>query len=263
MRARRPSTLIQVKRRRVLVRQARGQRSSDMDGMVISRRLCVRWLPLALSGWGMTGDASTAPAAGLKLLPLPAPQLQGPMSVEQALQQRRSQREFAAEALSLQDVAQVLWAAQGVTDPSGRRTAPSAGARAPLELYLVVGQVTGLGTGVYRYDAHAHSLLDHRHGDLRAALAAAAAEQAWMRDAPALLVIAAVTARSQARYGDRAERYVQIEAGHVSQNVYLQCTARGLATVFVGAFDELQLRQTLGLPAEQTLLGLMPFGRRH
>jgi SagB-type dehydrogenase family enzyme len=230
--------------------------------MAISRRLCVRWLPLALGAWLRIGHALPPSPDGARQLALPAPQLQGPMSVEQALQQRRSRREFSAEALSLQDVAQVLWAAQGVTDPSGHRTAPSAGARAPLELYLVVGQVTGLPPGVYRYDARAHALLAIHDGDLRAPLAVAAAGQTWMRDAPALLLIAAVLSRTQARYGNRGERYVQLEAGHAAQNVYLQCTARGLATVFVGAFDESLLRQTLSLPAEQTPQGLMPFGRR-
>lgn len=232
------------------------------EGMVIHRRLCVRWLPLALGVWVGIGHALAPSPDAETQLALPPPQLQGPMSVEQALQQRRSRREFAADPISLQDVGQVLWAAQGVTDPSGRRTAPSAGARAPLEHYLAVGRVTGLRPGVYRYDPRAHALLEFRSGDLRAALAAAAAGQTWMRDAPALLVIAAVPSRTQARYGGRAEGYVQIEAGHASQNVYLQCTARGLATVFVGAFDEALLRQTLSLPAEQTPLGLMPFGRR-
>lgn len=222
----------------------------------------MQWLPLALGGWVRVGHTLAPPPDGQMQLALPPPQFQGPMSVEQALQQRRSRREFAAEALSLQDVAQVLWAGQGVTDPSGRRTAPSAGARTPLELYLVAGQVTGLRPGVYRYDARSHTLLALRSGDLRAALAAAAAGQAWMRDAPALLLIAAVPSRTQARYGNRAERYVQLEAGHAAQNVYLQCTARGLATVFVGAFDESLLRQTLDLPADQAPLGLMPFGHR-
>lgn len=231
--------------------------------MAIGRRRFVRWLPLALGGWVRIGHTLAPSPDSQMQLALPPPQLQGPMSVEQALQQRRSRREFAAAALSLQDVAQVLWAAQGVTDASGRRTAPSAGARAPLELYLVVGQVTGLRPAVYRYDARAHALLAFRGGDLRPALAAAAAGQNWMRDAPALLLITAVLSRTQARYGNRAERYVHLEAGHAAQNVYLQCTARGLATVFVGVFDEALLRRTLSLPAEQTPLGLMPFGHRH
>jgi SagB-type dehydrogenase family enzyme len=182
------------------------------------------------------------------------------MSVEQALQQRRSQREFAAAPLELRDVSQLLWAAQGVTDARGYRTAPSAGALAPLELFLVAGNVTGLVAGIYRYERQSHSLVALRAAELRPQLAAAALGQAAVRDAPALLVIAAVYPRTQSRYGAKAERFVHIEAGHAAQNVYLQCTARGLSTVLIGAFDETKLRETLGLPADHTPLGLMPFG---
>lgn len=208
------------------------------------------------------GAGGSVPAQDLgQTVTLPPPQVQGSMAVEQALQQRRSTREFAAVPLGLQDVAQVLYAAQGVTDPRGWRAAPSAGALAPLEVYLVAGKVLGLQPGVYGYRPDAHALIPVRAGELLGELAVAALGQAAVRDAPAVLVIAAVYQRTRARYGSRAERFVHLEAGQASQNVYLQCTARGLATVFVGAFDDARVRSVLGLPSDQVPLGLMPFGR--
>jgi SagB-type dehydrogenase family enzyme len=160
----------------------------------------------------------------------------------------------------LPDVAQVLWAAQGVSDPQGRRTVPSAGGLAPLEIYLVAGNVSGLPAGLYRYQPGAHALLAIRTGDLRAKLATSALGQSALREAPASLLIAAVYQRTRERYRDRAERYVHIEAGHAAQNVYLQCTARGLGTVLIGSFDDAALSATLALPPEHAPLALMPFG---
>lgn len=202
---------------------------------------------------------SSAQAAS-GVIPLPPPELKGPMSVEQALQQRRSIREFSGEALDLSDISQILWAAQGKTGSHGLHTTPSAGGLAPLEIYLLAGKVSGMAPGVYRYRVDEHALGRIRAGDLRTQLAAAAHGQTWAGEAPALLVIAADYQRTRKRYGSRAERYVHIEAGHAAQNVYLQCTARGAATVLVGAFDDGEVARVLGLPAEHVPLGLMPLG---
>lgn len=221
----------------------------------------LRPLACALSAWVLSSGAVSAQGDDRRLA-LPPPDLKGTMPVEQALLQRRSNREFAAAPLGLKEVSQVLWAAQGVTDPRGLRTAPSAGALAPLELYLVAGNVTGLPAGLYRYHPESHALFAIRAGELRPQLAAAALGQSVIRDAPAALVIAAEVQRTRNRYGDRAERYVHIEVGHAAQNVYLQCTASGLGTVLIGAFDDLKMREALGLPAEQVPLGLMPIGRK-
>lgn len=188
--------------------------------------------------------------------------LKGAVSVEEALQQRRSVRTFADAPLGLEDVAQVLWAAQGVTTrPSGYRTTPSAGALQPLVIYLVAGKVAGLTPGVYRYEPNEHALVLTQTGDLRGALAASALGQRSVQEAPAVVVIAADYQRTAHKYGNRAQRYVHMEAGHAAQNVYLQATARGLGTVLVGAFDDLNVREALGLPASHTPLGLMPLGR--
>jgi SagB-type dehydrogenase family enzyme len=194
-------------------------------------------------------------------LNLPAPAFVGSVSVEKALRQRRSVREFAAAPLTFQDVAQLLWAAQGVTHPKGFRTAPSAGALAPLDIYLVAGDVTGLPAGLYRYLPSGHALAAILRNDLRGQLLEAALGQFAVGQAPALLVIAGTYQRTAGRYGNRAERYVHMEAGHVSQCVYLQATARGLATVLIGAFDDQKVHEALSLPTDQAPLALMPVGR--
>jgi len=194
-------------------------------------------------------------------LALAAPSLAGPLAVEQALQRRRSRRAFRADALTLTEVAQLLWAAQGRTDDGGHRTAPSAGALYPLEVILVAGRVDGLVPGVYRYLPDGHALDRAGDGDRRAAVAATTRGQAWVAEAPALLVIAAALQRTRQRYGTRAERFVALEAGGVAQNVYLQAAARGWATVLVGAFDEPRLRDVLGLGSDREPLVLMPVGR--
>jgi SagB-type dehydrogenase family enzyme len=207
-----------------------------------------------------TAGAAFAQQVGQRV-PLPLPALSGTLSLEAALQQRRSQRALGPAALTLDEASQLVWAAQGVTDARGARTAPSAGALYPLEIYLLAGQVSGLAAGVYRYQPQGHALLMTRAGDPREALRAALPGQAWVGEAPAALLIGAEFERAARKYGERAARYVPLEAGAAAQNVYLQATARGLGTTLVGAFDEARLRQRLDLPAALAPLGLMPVGR--
>lgn len=193
---------------------------------------------------------------------LPRAETAGEMSVEQALKKRRSVREFRRGGLSLDDVAQLLWAAQGITHREGYRTAPSAGALYPLELYLVAGDAGPLLPGVYHYSPKRHELVRVTDGDRRRALAEAAIDQDWVRRAPAVLVIAGIYERSTVKYGRRAQRYMYIEVGHVAQNVYLQATALRLGTVIVGAFHTAEAQKVLELPADHEPLGLMPIGRK-
>jgi SagB-type dehydrogenase family enzyme len=209
---------------------------------------------------GLTG--SNTPSSGdAGAHPLPEARRDGPVSVERALASRRSQRSYAEAPLSLAEVAQLLWAAQGVTHSEGLRTAPSAGALYPLEVHLVAGEVSGLSPGVYRYDPERHRLFRQLEGDLRGALAEKALEQSWVAEAPALLVITAVVRRTARKYGRRAERYALIEAGHAAQNVYLQAEALGLGTVLVGAFEDEPLGRLLRLPPGERPIGLLPVGR--
>jgi SagB-type dehydrogenase family enzyme len=194
-------------------------------------------------------------------LRLPPARRDGKAPLERLLSGRRSIREFARSALTLAEVGQILWAAQGVTHPAGLRAAPSAGALYPLETYLLVGEVSGLAAGVYHYQPHEHGLAKASEGDRRAGLARAALGQMWVADAPAVLVLAAVYRRTAGRYGARAERYVHIEVGHAAQNVYLQALALGLGTTEVGAFDDRAVQSVLGLAGDPDPLAIMPLGR--
>lgn len=195
------------------------------------------------------------------LIALPKPAKDGQVSVEQALWQRRSVRDFSDKPLSLDQVAQLLWAAQGITDSAGHRTAPSAGALYPLEVYLVAGAVEGLEAGVYHYLPESHELLFTTGGDLRTDVADAALGQHWMADAPAMIVIAAIYARTNVKYGERTQRYVNMEVGAAAQNVYLQVEALDLSTVFVGAFYEMRVQNVLELEEVVIPLGIMPVGK--
>jgi SagB-type dehydrogenase family enzyme len=215
----------------------------------------------------VVGACSFGPVGGTgkdqqaRTIQLPDPARDGPVSVEAAMQQRRSVREFAPSALTLADVSQLVWAAQGITSPDGGRTAPSAGATYPIELYVVIGDVEGVQPGVFRYLPDRHALVETATDDRRSVLAGAALRQDALQSAPLVVVITAVYDRTAQRYGARAPRYVHIEVGNVAQSVYLQAAARGLGTVFIGAFDDAEVKQVLDLRPAEEPLGLMPVGR--
>lgn len=213
-------------------------------------------LVLLLVAFAMT------PACGqtAQKIDLPEPDRTGRMAVEQALVQRRSTRTYADEAVTLEEVSQLLWAAQGITHPDGYRTAPSAGALYPLEVYLTGGQVEDLSAGVYRYSPHDHALVVADSADRRAALADAALDQEWIEEGAVALVIAAVYGRTTQKYGERGRRYAHVEVGTAAQNVYLQATALNLETVFVGAFADRKVKEALDLPETHQPLGVMPVG---
>jgi SagB-type dehydrogenase family enzyme len=204
-------------------------------------------------------------ASGGDLVKLPPPSHKGAVSVAEALKARRTVRQFASRPLALAQVGQILWAADGLSDPGGLRTAPSAGATYPLELYLVVGEqgVTNLAPGVYRYLVAGHSLMPTVPGDQRAPVARASLHQSWMAQAPVLVVIAADYRRCTARYGDRGVMYTHMESGHVGQNVFLMAEALGLGAGIVGAFEDRGLSQVLQLPPGQVPLLVMPVGYKH
>ncbi|WP_036269996.1 SagB/ThcOx family dehydrogenase [Methylocaldum szegediense] len=192
---------------------------------------------------------------------LPAPRTSGTVSVEEALHKRYSVREFRSAPISLKDVSQLLWAAQGITHEDRLRTAPSAGAIYPLELYLVAGDVLNLPAGIYHYLPERHRLAVIRRGDFRADLAAAAMRQEWLKDSAAILVFAAVEQRTKAKYDSRGPGYVRMEVGHAAQNALLQAVALGLGGTPVGAFEEEWTAQVLGLAADEKVLYLVPVGK--
>jgi SagB-type dehydrogenase family enzyme len=193
---------------------------------------------------------------------LPRPRLKSGYSFEKVLGERRSVREYSSEELTLANVSQLLWSAQGVTSPEGWRTAPSAGAAFPLELYLAAGKVNGLAQGLYRYRADQHKLIQIGNKDLRADLAGAAPGHEWMKGSAIIIVIAAVYDRATRKYGQRGIRYAHMEVGHAAQNVYLQAASLNLGTALVGAFDDKRVKEVLKLPSDEQPLGLMPVGGR-
>ena len=202
------------------------------------------------------GSASggTAPAL-VAATHLPPPMLSSDLSLEQTLARRRSVREYSDQPLTTAEVGQLLWAAQGITSEQGYRTAPSAGALYPLEIYLVTAD------GVLHYDPSHHSLEPIGHIDARPALYEAALRQEPVLAAPAVFVVTAVYARTAQKYGDRrGSRYVQIEAGHAAQNLLLQATALGLGAVPIGAYDDQAVQEALGLAADHQPLYLIPVG---
>jgi SagB-type dehydrogenase family enzyme len=203
-----------------------------------------------------TTSSTQPPTSPLStVLSLPSPATAGSLSLEEALAGRRSVREFTSQPLSWAHIGQLLWAAQGVTDAEGRRTAPSAGGLYPLDLYAVTAEAT------WRYLPEQHALERVHERDLRPELRAAALDQDAVAAAPLVVVMVAVPARTAGRYGqERAIRYAQLEAGHAAQNLLLEAVALELASVPVGAFDDARIGSTLGLPAGQTPLYLLPVG---
>ncbi len=179
---------------------------------------------------------------------LPTPKLKGAVSLEESMANRRSVRNYSAAELTLDEVSQLLWAAQGITGPGGKRTAPSAGALYPLSIYLVAGKVRGLSSGIYRYDPHKHGLIKIKGGDLRKELSAAAMGQRWVGSAPVSLVFAVNYGRMNS-YARKGKMYADIEQGHAAQNVLLQAVALGLGAVPVGAVRGNEARAILDIPA--------------
>lgn len=192
-----------------------------------------------------------------KEIRLPKPKEKGSVSIEEALNQRKSVRDYKKASMSLEEVSQLLWAGSGKN--LYRRTAPSAGATYPLEIYLIAGEVEGLEPGIYRYSIPRHSLEKTREQDVRKALCRAALEQRMIERAPVSIIISADYGRTTGHYGQRGVRYVHMEVGHVGQNVSLQALAMSMGTVMIGAFDDQRVREILEIDEEP--LYIIPVGK--
>lgn len=224
------------------------------------RSLRITAVLLALSAPAATlAQEKSAPAP--TTVGLPAAKLDGKVSLEKALKERRSVRALSTKAISLEELGQLCWAAQGVTDDKGHRTAPSARAKYPLELYVLAGDVPGLAAGLYRYLPEKHALVLVAAGDKRAEFVEKAIGQTWILKAPAVLVVAGAVERM----GDMKERGAQFmwtEAGLAAQGFFLQATALGLGSTYVGGFKPEPARAVLALPAGEEVLAVLPVGRR-
>ena len=198
---------------------------------------------------------------------LPLPRLEGKISVEEALARRRSRRAFKDYPLTLEQVSQLLWSAQGITSKGGigrtsKRTAPSAGAVYPLDIYLVVGKdkVEDLKVGVYHYNPLQHSLTIILEEDRRREISQACLDKNQIENAPVCLIITAEFSRLTDRLGEDDINFVYMEAGHVAQNIYLQVESLGLGTVSMGGIREKDISQALNLPEQHIPLYVMPVG---
>jgi SagB-type dehydrogenase family enzyme len=195
--------------------------------------------------------------AKAKEIQLPQPATKGKISLEEAISKRRSQRSFTKQELTLEEISQLLWAAQGITERRtgySLRSAPSAGALYPMEIYALTKDAA------YHYLPERHCLEVLNENDLRNDLGNAALGQSSVRDAPLDIVICAVYGRVASKYKERGKRYADIEAGHIAQNIHLQAVALGLASVPIGAFSDEAVKGVLSLAADWVPLYIIPVG---
>ena len=197
-----------------------------------------------------------------EVIQLPEPRYDGNVSLEESLYNRRSTRSYSGDPLTLQEVSQLLWAAQGITDDSGHRTAPSAVALYPLSIYVVTGNVPEIVDGVYIYDPEEHSMKRIIDGDIRNELATAAMGQASVRQGAVSFVITVDYGKITSRFEDKGERFGTLEAGHAAQNLCLQATALNLGLVTAGAIDDDQVADVLNMPDNLTPLYVIPVGKK-
>ncbi|MFH1050360.1 MAG: SagB/ThcOx family dehydrogenase [bacterium] len=205
------------------------------------------------------------------IIDLPKPVITGKISLEESLNKRRSVREFSNKPLTVKEVSQILWAAYGITKPiadapafvrSGLRTAPSAGALYPLELYILAGNVEDISPGIYQYDSENHSLKLVKVGDKRKELSSAALSQKAIEMAPVTIIYSAIFERTTGKYGQRGrDRYVCIDLGHSAQNLCLQATALSLGVCTIGAFNDEDVKKVVGMTKDEEAMYLLPVGR--
>ncbi len=221
-----------------------------------------------LPGGGL--DRASRPEAfksypGAARFPLETPEAESGMTLWQALHLRSSVRRFSRKPMTAKEISRLLWASQGVTrirQGFAFRTAPSAGALYPIETYVCLQNVTGLGPGLYHYDVGGHALEQLQAGDLGRGLAAAALDQDFLAEAAAVFIWTAVFGRSKWKYRQRAYRYVYLDAGHIAQNLALAAVALGLGSCQVAALYDDEVNGLLGLDEqEESVLYLSAVGR--
>ncbi|OGN89252.1 MAG: hypothetical protein A2158_00125, partial [Chloroflexi bacterium RBG_13_46_14] len=219
---------------------------------------------LIVPGCGNSNDKAAAELAPdiSEVIKLPEPRYDSEVSLEESLLNRRSTRSYSDEPLTLQEVSQLLWAAQGITDDAGHRTAPSAVALYPLSIYVVTGNVPEIMDGVYIYKPEEHSIKRIIDGDIRKELAEAAMGQASIRQGAVSFIVTVDYGIVMSRFGDKGERFGTLEAGHAAQNLCLQATALDLGLVTAGAINDDKVAEVLNLPENLTPLYVIPVGRK-
>lgn len=221
-------------------------------------------LTSVISGCG--GSANGSPDIEVReesgVVYLPEPDYESDVSLEYTLLSRRSVRTYSDEPLLITEISQLLWAAQGITDEAGHRTAPSAVAIYPLKLYLIAGNVKDLSPGIFTYEPEGHRLIRQSEGDYRNELAAAAMGQSSVRDGAVSFVVTADFDKVIMRFDEKGERFTCLEAGHAAQNLCLQATALDLGFVTAGAIYDDRVAGVMDLPDNLTPLYVIPVGRK-
>jgi SagB-type dehydrogenase family enzyme len=222
-------------------------------------------LAVAITAVSENNGPSKADAS--KVIKLPEPRTDGGISVEKALEERRSIRSFVKEGLTLDEVSQLLWAAQGVTDDKGHRTAPSAMARYPLQVYLLASNVTGLPSGIYHYSPQGHNLTVIAQGKIDEYYNATAGFEAWIKTAPSIFVITGDLSSMNQIQGIQTSRqdmsrWVYVEAGAAAENLLLQVVSLDLASTYTAGFNANKTEELLGLPNGEVPIGVLPVGRK-
>lgn len=215
---------------------------------------------LCVSGCQHSRAEEAKAATGPTTIALPAPEFKSKVTLEDALAKRRSVRSYSTEPITLQQVSLLLWAAQGITEPTrGLRTAPSAAATYPLRVYLFAGNVKDLPAGVYRYVPKGHKLESVLDGDQRSNVGS----QPQMVTAPVVIAYIADYTDTAARFGaSKARAWADIEAGHSAQNVLLEEVALGLVGVPMGGFDAAKIKSTLKLTDNEEAIYVVSAGNK-
>ena len=222
----------------------------------------------AAAGIGVLGSPTLTRATEATTVALPGPKTEGQVCVAAALKMRRSFRVFEEAPLSLEDISQLCWAAQGVTGPGGHRAAPSAHGIFPLELYVAAGAVADLASGLYHYTPADHALALISSEDKRPELDQKGVAQPWnpTSRAPVVFVISGNIGKMTGSFDPlvkaRAVEFMWAEAGLAARGFFLEATARGLASVFTGGIRPKEARAVLGLPPSEEVLAVLPVGRR-
>ncbi len=196
------------------------------------------------------------------IVKLPEPQYKSSTSIEETLLKRRSVRTYQDKPLKVEEVSQLLWAAQGITNRRGFRTAPSAGALYPLEIYVLAGNIMNISVGIYKYNPYKHELVNLQMGDRRNELFKAALNQSPVKDAPMVIVFAAVYERTTVKYGNRGINYVYMEAGHAAQNILLQAESLNLGSVVIGAFYDEEVKKVLKMSDKEIPIYIIAVGKK-
>lgn len=219
---------------------------------------------------GVRPPAVQKPApSGSRIVPLPRPETWSisPFDLQTAIANRESRRRFTSEALSLDELAFLLWAIQGVRgerhEAAVLRTVPSAGCRHSFETYLAVMRVTGLESGLYRYLPLDHALVHEKCIDnLPGHLTAATHGQRFAGHAAVTFIWTAIPRRTEWRYAEASYKVIALDAGHVCQNLYLACEAIAAGTCAIAAYDQTLVDALLGVDGDEEFgIYLAPVGK--